>query len=209
MSGQVDFGTIQLPTDPVDGVLRWLADAAGAGAPEPTAMTLATADKSGRPSARIVLHKGVSAGVAGCRGFTFYTHYESRKSGEMIANPFASLVFYWPVLNRQIRIEGRIEKVAAEESDQYFQSRPRGSRIGAWASPQSKKIASRDALLQRVKEIEEKFNGPEVPRPEFWGGWRLVPERIEFWQAGDSRLHDRFAYEWDGKSSWTVSRLAP
>ena len=207
MRAQVDFGTIQLPSDPVDGVLRWLAEAETAKLPEPGAMTLATADKSGKPSARIVLLKGT--GVSGGRkGFRFFTNYESKKSAELAENPRASLVLFWPQMNRQIRVEGKIEKLGAEESDRYFQSRPRGSRVGAWASPQSKKIASRQDLLELVKKIEEKFQGAEIPCPPFWGGWLVVPERIEFWQAGDSRLHDRFSYEWDGRE-WAVSRLAP
>jgi pyridoxamine 5'-phosphate oxidase len=203
-----DTSILNLPQDPIDGILKWLGEAESAQVPEPTAMALGTASKEGRPSVRLVLFKGLSASSDGRRFLRFYTNYESRKSRDLIENPFAALTFFWPQMNRQIRIEGRVEKLPADDSTRYFHSRPRGSQIGAWASPQSRKIADRDELLALVEQFESRFKEGEIPRPDNWGGWHLVPERIEFWQAGEFRLHDRFVFEWTGRD-WQISRLAP
>jgi pyridoxamine 5'-phosphate oxidase len=180
----------------------WMVEAIHAQVPEPTAMTLATADKSGRPSARIVLLKGVDP-----RGFVFYTNYESRKARELAENPRAAVVFMWKELERQVRIEGAIEKVSEAESDAYFQTRPLGSRVGAWASPQSSVIENRGWLEQRWAQLAEQ-HGEAPQRPGHWGGYRLQPETIEFWQGRLSRLHDRIVYRRE-KTGWKVVRLAP
>lgn len=184
---------------------RWFKEALDARLPEPNTMTLATVGEGGRPSARIVLIKGVDE-----RGFVFFTNYESRKGRDLAANPYAALLFYWIELERQVRIEGRIEKTSADESDRYFSSRPLGSRIGAWASEQSAVIDSRATLEAREKEISTRF-GDDPPRPPHWGGYRLVPYSIEFWQGLPSRLHDRLLYTRDAASphGWTMSRLSP
>jgi pyridoxamine 5'-phosphate oxidase len=181
---------------------RWFEEALQAGAIEPTAMTLATCDGKGRPSARIVLLKGYDE-----RGFVFYTNYQSRKGTELAGNPYASLLFFWPSLERQVRIEGRVGKVSAEESNAYYDSRPLGSRIGAWASPQSQPI-SRGALEARTREFAQSL-GEHPPRPEHWGGYRLEPDRVEFWQGRPSRLHDRLVFHKDEQQQWTSVRLAP
>ena len=199
---------LNLPSDPVEGFLLWLADAEKAGLPEPTAMTLATATREGRPSARVVLFKGMGLSSDGVMGLRFFTNYKSPKSKDLELNPFAALTFFWPGLHRQLRIEGSIEKISNAESDIYFQSRPRGSRIGAWASPQSQKIKSRAELLKLVADAEIKFTDHEITCPDYWGGWLLKPERVEFWQAGEFRLHDRFEYVRSGQS-WQCGRLAP
>jgi pyridoxamine 5'-phosphate oxidase len=169
---------------------------------DPTAVALATADANARPSVRMVLLKGVDE-----RGFVFFTNYGSRKARELDDNPHAALCFFWRDLEQQVRAEGPIERVTAAESDAYFASRARGSQIGAWASKQSETLRSREVLLERVREIEARFPG-DVPRPPFWGGFRLVPERVEFWQGQASRLHDRDVYERDG-AGWRVSHLYP
>lgn len=184
---------------------RWFKEVLDARLPEPNKMTLATVGEGGRPSARIVLIKGVDE-----RGFVFFTNYESRKGRDLAANPYAALLFYWIELERQVRIEGRIEKTSADESDRYFSSRPLGSRIGAWASEQSAVIDSRATLEAREKEISTRF-GDDPPRPPHWGGYRLVPDSIEFWQGRPSRLHDRLLYTRDAASphGWTMSRLSP
>lgn len=170
---------------------------------DPTACLLSTADARGRPSARVVLLKGVDGG-----GFVFYTNYESRKGRQLAENRWAALTFYWPRLGWQVRAEGKVEKVSAEESDAYFASRPRGSRIGAWASLQSQPLDGRQRLLDRVAEAEERFEGKPVPRPERWGGYRLVPERVEHWRDRPFRLHDRWVYTRSG-DGWQVERQFP
>ena len=166
-------------------------------------MTLATATKDGRPSARIVLLKQLDH-----RGFVFFANYESRQGRELAANPYAALVFHWSILQRQVRVEGRVARISEEESAAYFRTRPRGSRIGAWASRQSAELENRAVLARRVKDVEQRFQGGEVPLPSFWGGYRLTPERIEFWQGRANRLHDRlcFVREEDG---WQTKRLFP
>jgi pyridoxamine 5'-phosphate oxidase len=182
----------------------WFAQAVDAKLPEPNTMTLATVDSRGRPSARIVLIKGVDE-----RGFVFFTNYESRKGRELADNPHASLLFYWIELERQVRIEGTVVKTSPAESDQYFESRPLGSRIGAWASEQSRVIESRAVLEAREKEISEKY-GEHPPRPPHWGGYRLIPDAIEFWQGRPSRLHDRLLYTRAVEGGdWQITRLSP
>ncbi len=180
----------------------WFKQAIDAQLPEPNTMTLATVDERGRPSARIVLIKGVDE-----RGFVFFTNYESRKGRELAQNPHASLLFYWIELERQVRIEGTVVKTSDAESDAYFASRPVGSRIGAWASEQSKVIESRALLEAREREFSAQY-GENPPRPPHWGGYRLIPEAIEFWQGRPSRLHDRMLYTRVG-TDWTISRLSP
>ena len=182
----------------------WFADAEAAGVRLPETAVLATATAGGAPSARAVLVK-----AAGDDGFVFFTNYESRKGGELAENPQAALVFLWQPLGRQVRVEGTVERATAEESAAYFATRPTDSRIGAWASPQSTVIASRDELERRVAEAEERFGDGDVPRPPHWGGYRLTPETVEFWQHRDSRLHDRLRYRRDADGAWIVERLAP
>ncbi len=193
----------ELDPDPIRQFQRWFDEATSAGLIEPNAMTLATATRDGHPSARMVLLKGFDA-----RGFVFYTNYESRKGGELEQNPQAALVFFWVELERQVRVEGRVERAAPAESDAYFASRPLGSQIGAWASAQSRVIAGREPLERRTAELEDEYAGREVPRPSQWGGYRVVPHVIEFWQGRPSRLHDRLRYrQKDG--GWIVERLSP
>lgn len=191
------------PSDPLELFQAWLDAAVDKGLPEPNAMTLATCDKAGRPSARIVLLRGCDE-----RGFVFYSNYDSRKGQELADNPNVSLVFFWPQLERQIRIEGPATKVSAAESDAYFDSRPIDSRRGAHASNQSEVIASREVLEQRLAELEEQWPEGHVPRPEHWGGYRVAPTAIEFWQGRPSRLHDRLVYTRVG-TDWNLSRLSP
>jgi pyridoxamine 5'-phosphate oxidase len=183
---------------------RWFAEAADAGLPEPNAMIVATADPGGRPSARTVLLKGYDQ-----RGFVFFTNYTSRKGVEALANPSASLVFPWYQLQRQVIVCGAVEKVDRAETEEYFASRPRGSRLGAWASPQSQVVPDRAAVEAGLAAARERFGDDgEVPAPPHWGGLRVVPETVEFWQGRSNRLHDRLRYRrTDG--GWTVERLAP
>jgi len=181
-----------------------LFERATSGAPfDPTAVALATADAEGRPSARMVLLKGVDD-----RGFRFFTNYESRKGREMAMNPRAALCFYWPWIDEQVRVEGAVTKLAGDESDAYFATRDRGSQLGAWASRQSSTLASRFALLRRVAGIQARFLGGAIPRPPHWGGYLLTPDQIEFWRARRSRLHDRVLYTRE-ESRWRSQRLQP
>ena len=189
-------------TDPIAQFGLWLQQALDARVPEPNAMTLATVDDRGRPSTRIVLVKGVDA-----RGLVWYTNYDSRKGRELAANPWAALQFHWVELERVVRIEGRVERVSAEESDAYFQSRPLDSRLGAWASPQSQVITSRAVLVGNAAKAAARF-ALNPPRPPHWGGYRLLPEAFEFWQGRKSRLHDRLRYRLDA-GQWVRERLAP
>lgn len=190
--------------DPVAQFAFWFEEAQNSQLLEPNAMTLATASPDGRPSARTVLLKDY-----GNQGFTFFTNYESQKGAELLANPRAALLFTWLELQRQIRIEGRVEKIDPETSLAYFQSRPRESQIGAWASPQSQVIADRETLKKLESEVEVKFSGLEkLPLPPNWGGYRVIPEAFEFWQGRMSRLHDRILYTRDG-DAWKIERLAP
>ena len=182
----------------------WLEQAIAAELPEPNAMTLATLSKQGKPIARMVLLKGLDE-----KGFVFYTNYDSAKGKQLTETDSAALVFWWAGLERQVRVEGTVEKVSSKESDAYFQSRPKASQLGAWASPQSQVIESRDVLEKRLAELEEKYATEKVPRPPHWGGFRVIPTVIEFWQGRPSRLHDRIRYELDEKGDWFYQRLAP
>lgn len=189
--------------DPTEQFDRWFEDAKRARVYEPNAMTLASVSAEGQPSARMVLLK-----IADRRGLAFFTNLGSRKAGELESGRRASLLFWWGPLERQVRFEGRIERVSDAEADQYFASRPRGSQLGAWASEQSAVVAGRHVLEEAERHHRERFEGGEVPRPPFWGGFRLVPERVEFWQGRQNRLHDRLRYEKDG-ANWRIERLAP
>ncbi|MBO9356320.1 pyridoxamine 5'-phosphate oxidase [Bordetella petrii] len=187
---------------PFEQFSLWFDQALAAQVPEPNAMTLATVNADGQPGARIVLIKGYDE-----RGFVFYTNYESRKGLDLQANPRAALLFFWQPLERQVRIEGRVEHVTAEESDTYYHSRPLGSRIGAWASHQSQPV-TRAELEAREQEARARY-GEQPPRPPHWGGYRVVPTLFEFWQGRPSRLHDRLRYQPDGRGGWAIDRLSP
>jgi pyridoxamine 5'-phosphate oxidase len=192
-----------LGTDPLSVFEAWYAEACTRETPFADAMTLATATADGRPSARMVLYKGLLDG-----GLCFVTNYASRKGEQLAQNPYAALVFFWATLNRQVRFEGRAEAAPAAWSDRYFGARARASQIGAWASAQSRAIDSRAALERKITQVEERFAGRAVERPSFWGGFRLVPERIEFWLGQDARLHDRFCYD-RAAADWHCQRLSP
>jgi pyridoxamine 5'-phosphate oxidase len=190
--------------DPVEQFGRWFDDAWAASVAEPNAMTLATVDPAGKPSARIVLLKSFDA-----RGFAFYTNYDSRKGRELAANPSAALCFFWQPLERQVRIEGTVENVGREESEAYFRGRPRQAQVGAWVSQQSSPITSRAELERIEAEIQKRFEGRPVPLPDYWGGYRVVPRAVEFWQGRPSRLHDRLLYTRSESGAWSIQRLSP
>jgi pyridoxamine 5'-phosphate oxidase len=190
--------------DPFRQFAAWFDAAAGAGTPEPEAAALATATASGAPSVRMVLVK-----EAGERGFVFFTNYESRKGQELATNPSAALLFHWSPLGRQVRVEGDVHRTTPEETAAYVRTRPRGSQLSALASPQSRPVASRRALEQRVAELADRYADHELPLPETWGGFRLVPARIEFWQHRENRLHDRLLYTRQPDGRWRLERLAP
>ncbi|MBP1667529.1 MAG: Pyridoxamine 5'-phosphate oxidase [Bacteroidetes bacterium] len=192
-----------MDVNPVVQFRYWLNEAIRAEASEPNAMVLSTSTINGRPSSRVVLLKNLDG-----EGFTFFTNFESRKGVEISNNPFGSLLFFWPVLERQVRIEGKIFRTPDHESDEYFKTRPEGSRIGAWASPQSRVVPDREYIEQLHREFTERFRYQGMERPANWGGYKLKPEIIEFWQGRENRLHDRLEYKWKG-NQWEISRLAP
>jgi pyridoxamine 5'-phosphate oxidase len=199
----IENKTLKTTDDPISFFKNWLKEAENSGIILPESMTIATSTPQGRPSSRVVLLKEVDQ-----KGFVFFTNYGSHKAQELEENPFTALLFHWNMLQRQVRIEGKVERITTEESNAYFQTRGRGSRIGAWASHQSQELDSRDTLVQRVKYFKDKFAGKEVPLPEFWGGYRVIPDRIEFWQGKADRLHDRFIYQ-PTENNWKVKRLNP
>ena len=190
--------------DPIKQFQLWFDDAVAAKIPLAEAMTLATATADGRPSARMVLLKQVDH-----EGFVFFTNYHSAKAAQLDSNPYAALVFYWNHLDRQVRVEGRVERTSSEESEEYFRTRPRESQIGAWASPQSSVIAGREVLEQRAQELEDYYGDREIECPGHWGGYRLRPDKIEFWKSRVGRLHDRILYELTSDGTWSIKRLAP
>ncbi len=202
----VFFGVSEadLDGDPVRQFQQWLAFARRSRSFWPTSFCLSTVTEAGRPAARMMLLKGADA-----RGFTFYTHTIGRKAGEMERVPFAAMTFHWHELIRQVRVEGRVERVSREESEAYFATRPRTSRIGAWASRQSEPLAARQEFMDRCREFETRFHGTDVPLPEHWGGYRLVPDSVEFWQGRPNRLHDRFRYTLRAGGGWDIARLYP
>jgi len=189
--------------NPIDQFTTWFAEALESKVIEPNAMTLATVNKDHKPAARVLLLKGVD------HGFLFFTNYNSRKGQEISQNPFAAMTFFWPELERQVRIEGKLGKLTDLESDEYFYSRPVGSQIGALTSPQSQEIPDREFLERKLSEVEELAQKESIKRPDHWGGYRLVPNLVEFWQGRPSRLHDRLQYELDETGNWQIKRLAP
>ena len=193
-----------LEDDPIRQFQKWFQDAVDAQLAEPSAMALATADKQGRPSVRMVLLKGCDE-----RGFRFFTQYESRKGMELEENPQAGLAMYWPALERQVRAAGRVSRLSQEESEAYFRSRPKGSRLAAWVLPPSKAVASRQVLDEDFARLLQQYPGEDVPRPLNWGGYLLAPAEIEFWQGRPNRLHDRFRYAHSSDHGWRIERLAP
>jgi pyridoxamine 5'-phosphate oxidase len=193
----------QAPDDPYSLFGLWFGQAVEVESTEPNAMMLATVDGNGQPHLRTLLLKGFDE-----QGFVFFTNYQSAKSEQLLAHPVAAMTFWWPDLERQVRIEGRVEQVGDEESDQYFHSRPLGSRLGAWTSPQSQVISGREELAQRLAEVEARYTDEDPPRPPHWGGFRLLPQMIEFWQGRPSRLHDRLRYRLEN-GQWLRERLAP
>jgi pyridoxamine 5'-phosphate oxidase len=203
VEGEVELRRADLASDPLEQFRNWYAEASAA-LDAPEAMALATATPEGAPSVRMVLLKGFDQ-----RGLVFYSHYASRKGRELGANPQAALLFHWRPLGRQVRVEGRIERVSAEESDAYFATRPRDAQVGALASRQSDPLASRTELYDRLAELERELGGGKVPRPPTWGGFLLAPAAWEFWQHRDSRLHDRFRYEREPDGGWSAARLFP
>jgi pyridoxamine 5'-phosphate oxidase len=190
--------------NPFEQFKTWFNQALAAQLPEPNAMTIASATTDGKPYARIVLLKDYDE-----RGFVFYTNYESHKGQQLVQNPWGAIAFWWTQLERQVRIEGRVEKVSELESDEYFQSRPKGSQLGAWASNQSQVIDSREVLERRLEQLKEEYENKQVPRPPHWGGFRVIPDEIEFWQGRPSRLHDRLLYRRSEDGTWKIQRLAP
>ena len=200
---QASLNESEVQKDPMQQFAIWMEQALKAEIAEPNAMNLSTVNAAGEPSGRIVLLRGFDT-----RGFPFFTNYNSQKGQEVAQNPRAALTFFWPELERQIRISGTVAKTSAAESDQYYQSRPRGSRLGAWASPQSEVLPDRSALEALLSSVEEKFTEESVPRPASWGGYILQPVSIEFWQGRASRLHDRLRYRKSGEA-WVLERLAP
>jgi pyridoxamine 5'-phosphate oxidase len=194
----------EIDRDPIRQFQVWFDEAIAAKLPMPDAMSLATVTPDCRPTSRMVLLKQVDG-----YGFVFFTNYESAKAKQLETNPYAALVFYWPQLERQVRVEGKVTKTSAEESAAYFRTRPRESQIGAWASPQSEVIAAREVLEQRAREVAELYCDRDVDCPAHWGGFRLTPDRIEFWKGRVGRLHDRILYELQPDDSWTIKRLAP
>jgi pyridoxamine 5'-phosphate oxidase len=194
----------EIQRDPIKQFQLWFDDAIAEKLPMPDAMSLATVTPDGRPTSRMVLLKQVDA-----EGFVFFTNYQSSKARQLEINPYAALVFYWPQLERQVRVEGKVAKTSAEESAAYFRTRPRESQIGAWASPQSEVISARDVLEQRAHELAEQYCDRDIDCPAYWGGFRLTPDRIEFWKGRVGRLHDRILYELQPDGTWTIKRLAP
>ncbi|BAY96728.1 pyridoxal 5'-phosphate synthase [Tolypothrix tenuis PCC 7101] len=199
-----DLSETEVNPNPFMQFKQWFDQALAAQLPEPNAMTLATAMPDGKPSARMVLLKNFDE-----RGFVFFTNYNSRKGQELAENPQAALVFWWAELERQVRITGQVEKVSEAESDQYFYSRPENSRLGAWASNQSEVIESREVLEQRLQELQDKYETQDIPRPVNWGGLRVIPVEVEFWQGRPSRLHDRLLYTRLDNGNWKIERLSP
>ena len=199
-----DLSEAEAALNPIKQFTIWFEEALAAQIPQPNAMTLATTNSEGKPSARIVLLKDFNE-----QGFVFYTNYGSMKGQQLQKNPWAALVFWWVELERQIRIEGKVEKVSQSESDAYFQSRPRSSQLGAWVSNQSELIDNRKILDQQLEELKQKYADKKVPRPPYWGGFRVIPQSIEFWQGRPSRLHDRLLYRLVEDGSWIRKRLSP